>query len=61
MGLGMPGFADTSEIESDSTLGELIGNFVVPVKTDRVAVSWTKDDFEPKEYEDEYEDDDLNG
>jgi hypothetical protein len=53
MGLGMPGFADASEIESDATLGELIGNYVVTVKTDRVAVPWTKDDFEPEE--DEYD------
>jgi hypothetical protein len=53
MGLGMPGFADASEIESDATLGELIGSYVVTVKTDRVAVPWTKDDFEPEEYEDD--------
>jgi hypothetical protein len=58
MGLGMPGFADASEIESDASLGELIGNYVVTVKTDRIAVSWTKDDFEPEEYEDEYDDSD---
>jgi hypothetical protein len=55
MGLGMPGFADVSEIESDATLGEWIGGYVVTVKTDRVAVPWTKDDFEPEEYEDEYD------
>jgi hypothetical protein len=66
MGLGMPGFADASEIESDTTLGELIGRYVITVKTDRVAVPWTKDDFEPEGYEDEdeeYEDEDnyLNG
>ncbi|MDR1578954.1 MAG: hypothetical protein LBS35_01245 [Synergistaceae bacterium] len=58
MGLGMPGFADVSEIESDATLGELIGRYVVTVKKDRVAVPWTKDDFEPEEDDDEYYDSD---
>jgi hypothetical protein len=51
MGLGMPGFADASEIESDATLGELIGGYVITAKTDRVAAPWTKDDFEPEGYD----------
>ncbi|MDR3164524.1 MAG: hypothetical protein LBU13_03010 [Synergistaceae bacterium] len=55
MGLGMPGFADVSEIESDATLRDLIGGCVVTGKTDRVAAPWTKDDFEPEKYEDEYD------
>ncbi|MDR0652327.1 MAG: hypothetical protein LBG12_03365 [Synergistaceae bacterium] len=58
MGLGMPGFADASEIESDDTLGEWIGRYIVTGQADRVAVPWTKDDFEPEEYEDEYDDSD---
>ncbi|MDR0764477.1 MAG: hypothetical protein LBE65_02665 [Synergistaceae bacterium] len=53
MGLGMPGFADASEIESDATLAERIGGYVVTGRADRVAVPWTKDDFEPEE--DEYD------
>jgi hypothetical protein len=61
MRLGMPGFADESEIESDATIGELIGGYVVTGKTDRVAVPWTKDDFEPEEYEDDYGYDDFDG
>lgn len=62
MGLGMPGFADASEIESDATLGERIGRYITKTKTDRVAVPWTKDDFEPEESEDEYEyDDEYDG
>ena len=61
MRLGMPGFADESEIESDATIGELIGSYVVTGKTDRVSVPWTKDDFEPEEYEDDYGYDDFDG
>ena len=56
MGLGMPGFADASEIESDATLRERIGDYVITGHTDRVAVPWTKDDFKPEEFEDEYDD-----
>jgi hypothetical protein len=56
MGLGMPGFADYSEIERDASLAEIIGNYVAAgSKSDRVVASWTKDDFEPEDY-DEFED-----
>ena len=57
MGLGMPGFADPSEIERDSSLIEIIDDYVTVGKRDRVVVSWTKDDFEPENY-DEFKDDD---
>ena len=56
MGLGMPGFADPSEIESDASLFEIIDDYVKVGNRDRVVVSWTKDDFEP-ENDDEFEDD----
>ena len=57
MGLGMPGFADHSEIEYDTSLMEIINGYIaVGGKPDRVVASWTKDDFEP-EYDDEFEDD----
>jgi hypothetical protein len=57
MGLGMPGFADASEIEPDASLSEIIDGYVIMGKSDRAAASWTKDDFkygdedEPEEYE----------
>jgi len=54
MGLGMPGFADMSEIEPDASLGEIIDDYVVLGKPDRSSASWTKDDFEP-ESDDELE------
>jgi hypothetical protein len=56
MGLGMPGFADASEIEMDVSIAELIDNLVISGKSDRDAASWTKDDWE-SEYEDTEEDD----
>jgi hypothetical protein len=52
MGLGMPGFADASEIEPDVSLTEIIDGYVVLGRSDRSSASWTKDDFEP-EYDDE--------
>jgi hypothetical protein len=62
MGLGMPGFADVSEIESDATLGELIESYVLTEKTDRIAAHWTKDNFEPEYDEDpDYEDEEYDG
>jgi hypothetical protein len=62
MGLGMPGFADASEIEPDATLSERLDNYVVIGKSDRAVASWTKDDFEP-EYDDdmEYYEEEYNG
>ena len=53
MGLGMPGFADFSEIEGDATLLERLGDYLMTGKADRVAASWTKDNFEPED-DDEY-------
>ncbi|MDR1651925.1 MAG: hypothetical protein LBR87_09060, partial [Synergistaceae bacterium] len=57
MGLGMPGFADVSEIEMDISLSEMIDKFVVIGKSDRSAASWTKDDWTP-EYDEDEEDED---
>ena len=54
MGLGMPGFADPSEIESDASLLERLDDYIVTGKPDRVAATWTKDNFESEE-EDEYD------
>ena len=61
MGLGMPGFADVSEIEHDASLMDIIDDYIAIGKPDRVVASWTKDDFEPEnddEFEDYYEDHD---
>ena len=55
MGLGMPGFADPSEIERDVSLIDIIDEYVTVGKRDRFVVSWTKDDFEPED-DDEFED-----
>ena len=60
MGLGMPGFADPSEIEPDASLIDIIDGYVLVSKSDRVAASWTKDDFEPEnddfeDYDEEYD------
>ena len=54
MGLGMPGFADVSEIEPDATLRERINDYVVTGRPDRAVVSWTKDNY-VSEYGDDYE------
>jgi hypothetical protein len=62
MGLGMPGFADASEIEPDATLGEIIDGYVVLGKSDRASASWTKDDFEPQSEEEyEYSEEEYDG
>jgi hypothetical protein len=55
MGLGMPGFADASEIEMDLSISEKINNYIVVGRTDRDAAPWTKDDWEPEPDDDEYE------
>ncbi|MDR1965791.1 MAG: hypothetical protein LBQ36_03700 [Synergistaceae bacterium] len=56
MGLGMPGFADVSEIEMDISIAELIDNYVTTGRSDRMSASWTKDDWQPGD--DEYEEED---
>jgi hypothetical protein len=56
MGLGMPGFADVSEIEMDISLADIIDNYVTSVRPDRNVASWTKDDWEP-----EYDEDEIDG
>ena len=47
MGLGMPGFSDPSEIEGETSFLDIIDDYIVMGKPDRIAASWTKDDFEP--------------
>jgi hypothetical protein len=54
MGLGMPGFADASEIELDVTLRERINGYVTTGRPDRAVVSWTKDNY-VSEYDDDYD------
>ncbi|MDR3279942.1 MAG: hypothetical protein LBT23_05475 [Synergistaceae bacterium] len=54
MGLGMPGFADVSEIEMDISFSEMIDKYVVIGKSDQSAASWTKDDWK-SEYGEEDE------
>jgi hypothetical protein len=61
MGLGMPGFADVSEIEMDISWGEMLDNYVIIGKTDRNVVSWTKDDWRPEDYGDEEPETDEEG
>jgi hypothetical protein len=56
MGLGMPGFADASEIEPDISLTEIIDDYVVLGRADRSSASWTKDEYKP-EYDDELDED----
>jgi hypothetical protein len=55
MRLGMPGFADASEIEMDITLSEIIDNYVTVGRTSANSAPWTKDDWRP-EYGDDFGD-----
>ena len=62
MGLGMPGFADASEIERDASLFDIIDDYITMGKSDRTAASWTKDDFEPEDdFESEYYEEEYDG